>query len=148
MNAATELGSVVDLRPATSDDVARIMSDWLNSHWPEAKGRMRRALYSAGQRAMVARLLSRCAALVVCPRESPNHIIGWAVGERISGSGVVHYAYVKLEYRRLGFGRRLVESLSSGCELLQHTHETDDGRELARALHSTFNPFLSFGGIY
>jgi ribosomal protein S18 acetylase RimI-like enzyme len=140
---AAELTDVVLLRPGTVEDHGRVFSDWLHSFWDTAKGRMPKTVFMGGQHRVVEQLLNRARIVVLSPTDAPNHIIGWAVGEHLGGVCVLHYAYVKKEYRHLGFAQRLVAELKTGCDSIQHTHETKAAEGLLTRLGSTFNPFIT-----
>lgn len=143
MNAHAQLSEVVRVRPATEADQGRIYSDWLHSHWDTAKGRMPKTVYMSGQHRLIEDLLKKSMCVVACTEEAPDHIIGWASGERRNGIAVLHYVYVKKEYRMLGFGRRLVDFITEDCSGRQHTHETKPAEAFIRSLGSTFNPYIT-----
>jgi hypothetical protein len=74
--------------------------------------RVPQELYFEGQSRLVTRILSRATVLVA---ESADHpvLFGWIAGERDDIGPVVHYVYVKNDYRApgMGVGRALVVAL-------------------------------------
>ncbi len=72
-------------------------------------------------------LLARGAEVpVLCNTEDPDQILGWAMFERAdSGVPVVHYVYIKDDFRNDGLARYLVGEIA-GDQRFAYTHRTRD----------------------
>lgn len=73
-------------------------------------------------------------------------LLGFVVGERDEHGPVVHYAYVKGDYRKKGIGAalmlRLLESLKHReHETLRYTHRRAPGCDIATAKGWTYSPY-------
>lgn len=81
------------------------------------------------------RILRRGELRIATPAEDDNVYLGYSVLE----PGVLHYVYVKPQFRSLGIARRLMEGLP---EQFRYTHMTADGKEIAKKLGCIYNPYL------
>jgi GNAT superfamily N-acetyltransferase len=113
------------IRDGEEDDRPYILSTWLNAFALSRTARMiDRPLYFVEQKKVIERLLTRSRVRVAVNPEDLNHIFGYIVGEPPFESGIalVHYCYVKSDYRELGIGRRLIRSITEGARRALFTH--------------------------
>ena len=114
-------------RPWVEADHAFIVDTWMASVEPSTPGARARAgpylmernralggivhdAHFVHLRPLVEELLCRVTVVVATHESEPDAIIGWAAVERHhTGCLVVHYAYVRPRYQRLGVGTGLVE---------------------------------------
>jgi len=126
---------LIRARLATADDLRFVCAAWFESYW---KSTMRPLClfeeYKAGQDARIRRLIEKSKATVVYAAEIPDEILGFSVIE----PGILHYAYVKVAYRR----QRIAESLVQAAGVKYYTHQTPLGRVFATHLGLLFNPYL------
>lgn len=84
-------------------------------------------IYNRSQRERVRALLEKdfTYVLVACSPETPELIYGYAVGE---APNVLHYVYVKKDYRGQGIGKRLLSHLldHSTNNPVLYTHKSAD----------------------
>lgn len=132
----------VALRSIVPSDVAFVFSTWLRSYRSAAE-KVSAAVYFQFQREAIERMLSRSRVLVACDPETRGHVLSYLVLESIGGVPVLHYAYTKAPFRRLGIAGSLLSAALAGAEFApQHTHETPAGRKLIKRVGSTWNPYL------
>jgi hypothetical protein len=106
------------MRPASEGDAPFIVDSWMLSYRPSAVARDAGGAYIRGQKAKIRRLLSRANILVACLPEDPETILGWSATE----ATVVHFVYVKREFRRLGIASSLLSPFLG--EATTYTHRT------------------------
>ena len=134
------------LRPATVDDVPLIRDSWKRSY--KGGGRAPKCeplVYWEGQAELIDALLKRSHVVVAVSPEDSTQVFGWAAFEKRGRVGILHYCFVKAAFRRYGVARALLQEVSA-LPGLMHSHRTEDGDRLTRALRSTWNPYL-LGGI-
>lgn len=100
------------------------------------------ARHSEGYAPVIDKLLKRGTVVIAHNAESPAHIIGWACIEATGNAGVVHYVYVKQNYRRNGFAGAMLVGLE-GFKRVLHSHEVDKceaSERLIQKLKSSYEP--------
>lgn len=142
-----EVRTQVRLRPFVTDDARCVVSDWVRSYASNRVGPpLLGPVYKAGQTALVERLLKRCDVLVATHADTPDLILGWCVAERHSDALLVHFAYVKSAFRRLGVASLLLAGFGWGRgQPLHYTHHVAFTKTHGRRMGAVFNPYL--GGI-
>lgn len=147
MSTAAAISPHIVVRPAAPGDIAFILSSWLQSHrsgpWARYLGN---ATYFENHGPVAQSLLEQCPPLIACDQVHPELIRGWVCGERYLGSLVVHYVYVKADWRHWGIARQLVEALGyKAGEPIIATHITNvyvDGRDKL-PVRVSCNPYLA-----
>lgn len=120
------------LRQGEPGDRGYILETWLQTYRGSPMGRKLPdwAYWSRyGHVGLVEDLLATELVAVVCLPSSPAFIYGWCCygvthGQPGSLAPVLHYVFVRHEFRRQGFGRLLLEALEA--PLLEVTHLTHD----------------------
>lgn len=114
----------ITIREMREGDRNLVFSSWLKSNATSATARVAgHTAYYSGQHALIERLMQAGTVRVVCSQASPDTIVGWASME----PGVVHYVWVREEFRRAGVAKML---LSACGPRVEYTHRTDLCREL------------------
>lgn len=102
--------TVVALRGPEKSDLAFIRSSWLSSYRDGLAVRgVPHKIYYGRHEVVVRELLKRAYVMVLCLKNDPDYIAGWAVLEKTSGGIILHYVYVRGKYRRTGMARKLIE---------------------------------------
>lgn len=128
------MDELVRLRPMEPDDIPFVASSWIRSY--SERGRTAQGMeYAAqmdGHGPIVDEILRRATtrATIACYPQQPKLILGWVVTEGTSRAAIVHYVYVKQNYRRNGFAKKLLECMR-GLKLVLHTHEIMDDEEIS-----------------
>lgn len=103
---------------ASPSDVPLIYSSWLRSYADSpAALKLPRSVYWEHQRDTIDRLLERASVIVARPAGWPEGIAGWLCCE-LPGPGriVVHYAWTKARYRRMGVCNSLLKHMGVGTD--------------------------------
>jgi len=99
----------IHIRPAGDGDLGLIVSTWVGSHRMSARW-LSRDDHDRLYRYAVKRALESCTVLVACHPEHRDHVYGWVCVDRDNpiNAPLLHYAFVKSKFRRLGIARRLL----------------------------------------
>lgn len=97
----------VTLRPMEPSDRACVISTWMRSAAERVRGQGPRRAFFAYEPRLAERVIDSAQVLIACSPEHASTIHGWCA---TSAPGVVHYAYVPRELRRLGLAREMIRS--------------------------------------
>lgn len=129
---------LVILRAIEEDELSFVYHSWLTSL--RAGSPYHRSIpkteYYDGQKQILYKILDNAHTIVATPKEHPSIIAGYIVWES-SEPAIIHYIYIKSDYRRMGLGSLLVEVASSGGKVVA-THRTND----VKGKDFLFNPYL------
>lgn len=142
----------VELREFEPADANFVFHTWLKSYRRKIHSCPDK-LYYPHQQSVIARVCGDSMCLVACDRDNPAFILSYVVGEPSRGRHVdipmlVHYAFTKLSYRRLGILRALLTQMGwLNRREIHVSHWTRSCRELqeARAFRLINNPYLLMG---
>lgn len=98
-------------------------------------------LYFRFQRKVCTGLLERSNVKVACHEEFPEQIFGYLIYEPMSEATIVHYAYVKQVYRKMGILKKLLEDLKAP---FIYTHQTKSADAVAKKFGAHYYPQLVF----
>jgi GNAT superfamily N-acetyltransferase len=96
------------------------------------------SLLHSQHRSFLKRLISEASILVLSDPEDEAHVMGWICFEE----GCLHFIFVKFNFRRMGFGRRLLEGASLGgeCEVSHRTPALN----FLKSSKWVWNPYRTF----
>jgi len=129
---------LVILRAIEEEELSFVYHSWLHSlragslHY---KGIPSSVYYNNHKRKLY-KVLDRSNTIVATPKDHPEIIAGYIVWED-KDPAVIHYIYVKSDYRKMGLGSLFKEVAASGRDLIG-THRTID----VKGKGFTFNPYL------
>jgi len=98
----------------TADEMKLVYDAWANSFRKSPwSGCVPNNMWDAVSRAMITDILDRGARVVVAVtpiegRENERRVMGYSVSEQ--GRGVLHWLFVKRDYRGMGVGRQLLDA--------------------------------------
>lgn len=136
--------SEIYVRDAQESDLAFIFSSWLKSYRGGFQSHMiENTIYYTEQHKLIERLLQRCTVQIACNPATPEDIFGYVVHERIDGIFVLHCAYIKHPFRRLGIFLTLLEKAgfdrtSAGL----FTHATRATYATGHRLGMVYHPYI------
>lgn len=136
------------LRKPHSEDIPFIFNSWLKSYRPsiQVKNIPQNIFYGEHHR-FLEKIMKRAECIIACNPDDTNHIFGYVVYEIITGVLVVHYVYVKQDYRRLGVCNYLLEAAGrKRGEPFAYTHETYIGHKLSFLMKGFYNPYIIYNG--
>lgn len=129
----------ISLRPAEESDLQYVVKSWLRSYWHDSDyARAQGRVYHVEHRRLVLRLIQQGAVTVAAWSGDPDTIIGFAC----TRAGVVHYVYVREEFRRMGIAHLLVGPMAS--HPVEYTHRTSILRKLPLPAAWSFNMYRWF----
>jgi GNAT superfamily N-acetyltransferase len=88
----------------TESDRPFVLSSWFKSHWKAVRNSGDFNAYERVQTAAMGLLLRDAATVIAYLPSAPDEILGYAISE----PGILHYIYVKKDYRNLGVGTELL----------------------------------------
>ena len=119
----------VILRQYRPADRAVVCDVWLQSYYKHASQWLGwigfdafRALYMP----IICALLDRSRVRVACLRDDESAVVGWLC----MSDKLLHYVWVRAEWRRSGLGTWLAHDLAA--DAMHYTHETEAGRQWVR----------------
>jgi ribosomal protein S18 acetylase RimI-like enzyme len=129
---------LVILRAIEEDELSFVYHSWLTSlrSGSPYHRSIPKTQYYDGQKRILYRVLDRSNTIVATPKDHPNIIAGYIVWEP-SDPAVIHYIYVKSDFRKMGLGALFVEVASAGNKITG-THRTTD----VKGKDFLFNPYL------
>ncbi len=147
----TTLASIADqvrLRNATEADVPFIFNSWLRCfrNSPPTMG-CPNPVYFAQHHKLLEGLCKRATIVVASNDKDLGQIYGYLCCEKIEGSLVVHFMYVKETFRELGIGRMLMETQGWTKETpIFYTHRSRICNQLESSFLMVYNPYLAYYG--
>jgi len=132
---------LVTLRELNRDtDMNFIIQSWLKSlrvASPFYRSIPKQMFYEAHKRSILETMDQlECSCLVASPANEPNIIVGYLVyEERSPVYAVLHYTYVKLNFREMGLANLMINKVAADRKLIA-THYTRKIKNLS------FNPYM------
>jgi hypothetical protein len=138
------------IREATAEDLPFIFGTWLNHFHGNSyfAKRIRNGVYFRYHHLLAERILSRptTRVLLATLSDDPLVILGYLVVEQNAKEHVVHFAFVKKPWQRMGLARDLVSEAGVPSDLagVSYTHPTYQWwQELEpKYPQSIYNPYL------
>lgn len=134
------------VRPAVAADHTFIMDSWMRSYRKSPDCNLPDDFFFPAYRAVAAVLLKRATVECLVVPDNQDVILGYIVRQ----PGIVHWVYVKRDYREQGLGHLLVKRAEAGNGII-FTMTTPLGRKKlrypvkARVLRSMMNDALREG---
>lgn len=91
----------------------------------EAK-RIHKDSYMQAHNKTVNGLLDNCECIIMCDSEDPDLIYGFAIHEKLKDYDVLHYIYVRKDFRTKGIAHKMLDSIKSDNRSVAMSHLTDD----------------------
>lgn len=148
MSESQNILEQVRLRPATEADVPFIFNSWLRCYRnsPNMRG-CENPVFFQQHHILIEGLCRRSSILVACSAANVSVIYGYVVVETIENNMVVHFAYVKEIYRKLGLGAHLMSHFGwTKTTPIFATHRTFMTDQLAQKFPIVYNPYLAYYG--
>lgn len=124
------------MRKATKDDLRFVAATWFKSAWKNSP-RMKLVDYEdykPGQDRLINDCFRRGEVAIAFPPSTPSELVGFAVSEQ----GVLHFAYIRSVYRRMGIGSALTRPLQ--CS--RYSYDMGKlGLAFAEKLNLRYDPF-------
>ncbi len=137
------------IRDAMDSDIAFIYRSWIDSyHANSSIGDCPKSLFNREYKEVIDYILTfpTNGTKVACKPDEPDVIFGYVVYEKakLVGPYLVHYVYVKENFRKFGIARDLITSLAMDPRFIV-THRTDVAKKiLTKYPQILYNPFILF----
>lgn len=137
-------GLPIAFREIENQDISFVFNSWMTSY-RQSKNLVSVAqpFYFNGQHKLIEKILSKAKGLLLVDKDNPSQIYSYLVYEFIDGIFVMHYAYTKQTFRKLGLLRRMLEKAGFSSSGL-YTHESKVARYVGDKLNLFYNPYLLF----
>lgn len=135
------------LRGALGSDHNFIRSSWLKSYAiSNFRKYMIPQVYYSEHAEVVNQVLTNAEVLLAVDPEDFNHIYAYVVFELCGDIVIIHYAYTKELYRKLGFCSKLVTEIkeASPKKVLIATHANEHFPHLEKKFNLVYNPYQLF----
>lgn len=143
--AASETEEIL-VRPAKATDLNFILSGWKKSYRiGDLCAGVGNDRYYEAQHKIIAVLLQRATTLIACDAAAPDVDLGFVCAEVLPGAErVLHYVYVKDDFRRHGICNMLIAGLDEmePAERTTCTHRTRKGKALMQKRGWTYDPYV------
>ena len=80
---------------------------------------------------------------LICDQEDPDQLYGYCVARELSDKAVIHFCYVKYNFRKLGLMKQLVENAGYFSKSITFiTHIPRNYADLKAKWNLEYNPYL------
>jgi hypothetical protein len=137
---------IVTYRLMTEADVPFVFSSWLKSQRHQGDRRlMTNRVYFDNEKKRIERILEKARTVIAHNPEDENHIYAYAVIQFIGEAMIIHFAYTKGTYQRLGILKTMLQTINErmGKEQVAITHITPEVASLRDRYNLIFNPYLT-----
>lgn len=144
MNNSTDNNLPVEVRALIETDIAFIFSSWLKAFRnSKFATEINQNVYFSEQHKLVEKLLGRAQTLVIGAANDPATVYGYICYEYIQGIFVLHFAYVKHDFRTLGLFKQLMAHTNHDFNTLgMYTHRIRGGYVLEDKYNLIYSPYL------
>jgi len=137
------------IRELTKEDYPIIFNSWLKSYSKEyvKYKNVPNQIYYQGQHLLIENLLSNSTTLVAVDSEDQNIVLGYCVGTKSEDTFVVHYIYVKKDFRGMKIASNILKYAGVTPESnIVFTHYTPSGAALASKFNAIYHPYILMVG--
>ena len=100
------------MRPPMQGDIQFILSSWLKSFRnSEFANYIPNKLYYEFHGSLVKNIIARSLVSILCDVEDPEHVYGYVVYELLGDVFILHYIYIKYNFRNLGLCRTALKAV-------------------------------------
>jgi hypothetical protein len=136
---------VIQTRTIEPPDQNFVYASWLNNfkESPFAK-RITHAVYFENQKRVIEKILERpgSSVIIACDIEDPWSIFGYLVYERTDDAPVIHYAFVKAIFQKMGIMNTMLKAARVDLGSAVFTHWTSvSGDFLKKHPGLTYDPY-------
>jgi GNAT superfamily N-acetyltransferase len=135
-----------NIREAETKDVPFIFNSWLKSYRNSNFARpLENTIYFSEHHKVIERVLQHHGVIIACNPEDPSQIYGFLCAGYVDGILVLHYAYVKQPFRKLGIAKALLNCLEQPDDsAILYTHQTRVAQTVAPRYNMIYHPYLAY----
>ncbi len=134
----------VEIRALIDSDLPFIFNSWLKAYRnAKAVAEVNQNIYFSEHHKLIERLLKRGKTLVVGAVGDPATVYGYINYEEVQGVFVLHFAYVKHDFRTLGLFKELMKATQhdfSGAGMF--THKLKSAAILENKWNLLYSPYI------
>lgn len=135
----------IKIRPATDSDVPFILNSWLKCYrdnGPIAQN-VPNTIYFTSHHKLLQKIIKRSTLLVAVNDTDESQIYGYACAERIEGHFVLHFVYVKQQFRKMGIGSSLLNTFEHETSSVGiFTHYTRMAEKMHLKYNMIYHPYV------
>jgi hypothetical protein len=103
---------LANYRSPTPDDLQFIMSSWLHSNRnSDFANYINNDTYYKLHEPLIKVLIAASMVTMICDKEDPSHVYGYAVYELPNDKLILHYIYIKFNYRNMGLAKQCLQTI-------------------------------------
>lgn len=118
----------ISIRDFNANDLNFIMSKWLKNYKFSSRftKKIKPDVYYKWHHLLIENIMGRSTStiLIANPIDEPDVNLGFICFETMGSDKIIHYAFVKPEFRNFGVGKRLFNKAMDGKQLGYFTHWT------------------------
>lgn len=134
----------VEIRALIDSDLPFIFNSWLKAYRnAKAVAEVNQNVYFSEHHKLIERLLQRGKTLVIGAAGDPATVYGYINYEEVQGIFVLHFAYVKHDFRTLGLFKELMKATQhdfSGAGM--YTHKLKSSSILESKWNLLYSPYI------
>lgn len=135
----------ITFRYFKESDSPIIYGPWLKSQrrWG-SNAYIRNRIYFEEEKQKIAKILAKSQVIVACNSEDADHVFGWVCYSKLGELLVLHYAFIKASYQKLGIFTQTISHLcpNLGKVEIATTHTSQTGLILEPKFKLVYNPYL------
>ena len=137
-------GLPVEVRAVIDADIPFIFNSWLKAFRnARAVSEISQNVYFSEQHKLIEKLLSRGKTLVISNSNDPATIYGYICYEYVQNIFVLHFVYIKHDFRTLGLFTELMKATSNDFSSLgMYSHKTRIGHLLEDKYNLIYHPYI------
>lgn len=146
-NDNQEPKSAIRIRAATETDAPFIFNSWLKCYRHSVFAKeMQNEVYFEAHHKLIEGMVGQATFLIACNDLDPAQIYGYAVGEHVDNTLVIHFIYMKEPYRKLGIAKLLASKLGWKLDMpfiyTHRTHQAQRFEKMGRPM--VYHPYLAY----
>jgi len=136
--------NLVTYRPIqTYSDEAFVYNAWMKSYKDSPWGKpLINDIFYNNHKEIIKKLLTSSDTLLAVNPQDPDQIYGFAVLERSPKVSLIHYVYIKYNFRKLGLARKLVEAIEPDTSKLKFVTHVPRDIAILKKFNLIFNPYI------
>lgn len=138
------------IRQIQKEDYPIIFNSWLKSYSKDfvKHKNVPSHIYYQGQHILIEKLLENSEVLVAADEEDQSIVLGYCVGNIVNDVFVVHYLYVKKDFRGMKIATKMLEFAGVKQDSsIVYTHYTPSGAKFGSKFNAIYHPYILLGGV-
>ena len=134
----------VEIRSLIDSDIPFIFNSWLKAYRNSpAACKVNQNIYFSEHHKLVERLLNEATTLVMSAAGDPATVYGYINFQEVQGVFVLHFAYVKHDFRTLGLFKELMKATKHDFSAAgMYTHQVRSNGILEEKWNLLYSPYI------